>query len=522
MLNETKSFQMKNLLLFSIAFISSIAAFSQNFCLPAIGGELASDEPPGCTFCSNIYQGSTEGFTADTIVQNFSCGTIENNQWLSVQADFSGELELRIETKNCDNQEGIEVALFDQNLNMVECASIRDLMDWQITDLIRGEIYWLMIDGQNGDICDFVITRILQRGFINWKTTNAGRRQVCPGAEVCFRASLEFPALQYEWKIDSSGLTILSGGGLRDSFLCVRFDSLGTQTIAVNPIGSCFVNYSTGNNYEVVDAPVFSLKRTYNLCLPDIPFSEFGQRIDSFGLTKFTYKTAAGCDSVYEFRVNRFRVNTSAGSEFCQGDTVIVNNQVLTEGGTYNFLYEFGNQNQCDSLFSYNLTQIDTAAPEINCLIDTFVRGVGISWDRNLFIKEYKLRINNQLIILDNQSSYLYLPKVKNEQLNISLEPSSDRCFHHIAYAQCIGPDKVTSAKEINETQLYIFPNPSEGIFKIQSDEKISLIEVFDFSGRQILKTKNQEIDLSAQKSGVYFFKIRTNQEIFIKKVVKI
>jgi len=172
-------------------------------------------------------------------------------------------------------------------------------------------------------------------------------------------------------------------------------------------------------------------------------------------------------------------------------------------------------------LFSYHLTQIDTAAPTINCLIDTFIKAVGIQWNRNPFINRYELRINDELIVLGNQSSYLYSPKVKNELLNISLKAWSGRCFHHTAYAQCIGPE-VVEVNEIGKETVKICPNPSSGIFKLVSDKRILEMEVFDFSGKRILKTNDQEIDLSTNESGIYFFKIRTRDQIFLKKVVKI
>jgi len=201
---------------------------------------------------------------------------------------------------------------------------------------------------------------------------------------------------------------------------------------------------------------------------------------------------------------------------------VLIDNQPITEGGIHDFFYEFGDENQCDSLYKFNFIQIDTAAPEITCFVDTFIRAVGLKWKGNPFILDYKLRINDELITLDNQSGYLYRPQVPNEVLNISLEARSDRCFHHISYAQCIGPDKVSGINEVGEKRIKVFPNPSAGIFKIQTDEKIPETSIFDFSGKEILKTALSEIDLSKQPSGIYFFKIRTSESFFIKKVVKI
>ena len=83
-----------------------------------------------------------------------------------------------------------------------------------------------------------------------------------------------------------------------------------------------------------------------------------------------------------------------------------------------------------------------------------------------------------------------------------------------------VGLNKVASL-----TSLTIFPNPSNGIFKIQTNEKIQAIEIFDINGKLIgndFNSTQSKVDLSNEKAGIYFIRLQTvNGEWISKKVMK-
>ena len=75
------------------------------------------------------------------------------------------------------------------------------------------------------------------------------------------------------------------------------------------------------------------------------------------------------------------------------------------------------------------------------------------------------------------------------------------------------------------EMRLIIYPNPSYGIFSILVDEPVKKIEVFNFTGEQILfdKTNTNEIDLRQATSGVYFYRITTGSDkVYHGRLVKL
>lgn len=71
-------------------------------------------------------------------------------------------------------------------------------------------------------------------------------------------------------------------------------------------------------------------------------------------------------------------------------------------------------------------------------------------------------------------------------------------------------------------TNLSIYPNPSNGIINIKSENEILNLEVLSVDGRLIQHYENTtKIDLSYLNSGVYLIKVNTNSETSIHRLIK-
>jgi len=67
-----------------------------------------------------------------------------------------------------------------------------------------------------------------------------------------------------------------------------------------------------------------------------------------------------------------------------------------------------------------------------------------------------------------------------------------------------------------------IYPNPTKGELKIQTDKKIKLVTVFDVLGKQIMKLDTEKLDLSDLSKGTYFIAIDFTDGTSVgKKVIK-
>ena len=76
------------------------------------------------------------------------------------------------------------------------------------------------------------------------------------------------------------------------------------------------------------------------------------------------------------------------------------------------------------------------------------------------------------------------------------------------------------------ETQISIYPNPTNDILNLKSNFDSGVYQIFDLQGKLInqdtLTSKETTIDLSRLNSGIYFFRIQSEEgELYFEKVVK-
>jgi hypothetical protein len=74
----------------------------------------------------------------------------------------------------------------------------------------------------------------------------------------------------------------------------------------------------------------------------------------------------------------------------------------------------------------------------------------------------------------------------------------------------------------LSEKQINLFPNPAHGIVEIDSELPIQQINVFDNTGKQLLETQENKVDLTNFKNGTYLFKILTDSGFMFIRVMKI
>jgi len=234
---------MRVLFTFSMLFFSNFLIGQTVVCNPGMGGVEATDEFPGCRMCVNLYQGNNGSYTADAN-PNTACGSVENSLWLSFIADDSGEFEATFLSSNCTNGQGLELSLFDVDLNNIGCFDGNGPGNITASGLLPGEVHYVMIDGNNGAACDF--TFIINSGGTNFgaparvdEIVADQEGNLCVGAEVCYSIEPVANASSYIWGIPTIA-TVIDGGGLTDEFVCVRMNAPGGNVISVIPNNECF------------------------------------------------------------------------------------------------------------------------------------------------------------------------------------------------------------------------------------------------------------------------------------------
>ena len=215
-------------------------------CLPALGGVTAGDFAPGCLMCGPVYTGSTAGFSPTAPGNSgFPCGTIENNHFLSIVADTSRTLTLSLIASDCQNGQGAQVVLFDQRFNPVsDCFSSGGTnLPGNVTaeNLTPGEIYWIMIDGFAGDICDILIVTTGASFGNSISATkieaDSPETYLLMGTTVCFSVNSTDGSTYTSWEIPE-GTTIADRPS--DSEICLQFDEPGCKELILSIGNECF------------------------------------------------------------------------------------------------------------------------------------------------------------------------------------------------------------------------------------------------------------------------------------------
>jgi len=126
--------------------------------------------------------------------------TIENNSWLSFVASDVQSV-LRINVSNCTNNLGIQMRVYGTNdggvtfiaySNFIEAVTNHSIII--ATGLTVGETYYLMIDGQAGDHCDYTISAI--SGVAAFTVDAVNDTTICPGQSAQLNA---MGGTSYQW-----------------------------------------------------------------------------------------------------------------------------------------------------------------------------------------------------------------------------------------------------------------------------------------------------------------------------------
>jgi gliding motility-associated-like protein len=135
--------------------------------------DYCTDATPICNL--NGYCGNTSGsYTnhvsslnqdneTNTPLGNVFCATIQNNSWVKFVANSTTAV-FNVWVSNCSINKGIQMRIYSTtdcyNFTPVSnCWNPQIPTNGQITatGLVAGQVYFFMIDGANGDICDYII-----------------------------------------------------------------------------------------------------------------------------------------------------------------------------------------------------------------------------------------------------------------------------------------------------------------------------------------------------------------------------
>ncbi len=75
------------------------------------------------------------------------------------------------------------------------------------------------------------------------------------------------------------------------------------------------------------------------------------------------------------------------------------------------------------------------------------------------------------------------------------------------------------NVETVSDHDFAVYPNPSNDVLHIISDEEFTTVEVIEMTGKMIVKTTENMVDVSSIPNGLYVLKINTKRHAIVKKV---
>lgn len=311
------------------------------------------------------------------------CGVTHNDQWFAfVAGATSGTITL--ETANCQMGDGLQMALYEdcEGASYVACniglaGGANQPLTLNVSGLTVGKVYYLLVDGYNGDRCDYQF--IIDGNICTAQPAPPGNpklngiSQVCPEALTFYEINSPPNATAFLWNGPPGSLingmpspvVLYNPGG---ELVYVEFgDEPGFITVRAlyyfqppsAPLGIAI-------NMQPVPPTILPEKK---VCFEDTPFiwGEAPYTVLStpgtYTLTSDPYKSYLGCDSIVEQRVVISPpIVTNIGTIVrCSGDCYTINgNDYCETGGPYAEVLE--SWNGCDSTVIFSLIVPDPVA----------------------------------------------------------------------------------------------------------------------------------------------------------------
>ena len=312
-----------------------------------------------CVLCEDInnFTGNNSITELGEAPAGFCAPQLHNTQWLGFIAN-SPSLSLTVDVFNCNTGDGLQIGIY----NTLDCTSFSLVSNCESSvpagtsatfnttaPLEIGGIYFLVVDGSFGDICDFNIN--VTNGstgapdITGQSASIFGPPTICPGGTASIGAQLTGASI-YEWTIDGAPVPGF------ESTLDFSNNVPGTYNLCVTPSNPCYDGVQSCTQITV--APLPPLFQDETICEGEF-FPLGGQVFNTTGVYTVPTVTAEGCDQDIILNLNVVPpIVTNLVEVVCPFEVVQVAGEIFSQSGFYTrVLTSFQG---CDSTINLDLT----------------------------------------------------------------------------------------------------------------------------------------------------------------------
>ncbi len=368
---------MKKELLLPLFFLCFIVTEVISQCPPPGFPAPGNTCPEAPILCQDI-DGYCTTINNNNIVQNFPgcpANVLNNDEWF---AFFAGTptIILEIVPTNCQGTGGgvgLQAGMYDGcngNVMDTQCNCSAVPFTLQSNNFVVGEVYWVVIDGCAGDICDYQVN-VLAGSTVPTPPAPpgpvTGLINVCPGANQPYFLDPVMGATEYTWTIVPPIGTISPN----DNMATVNFTLPGTAQLCVTVANPCIGN-PTPSCITINSTLIEPTDEEAELCLGQSTMCA-GQVFFTPGLFPVTQTSYLGCDSIINCLITPIPpiTNNLGQVDICAPGAYEICGTFFNQSGIYTEVCE--SYQGCDSTVIVDLAMMEPIAniaepvPELGC-----------------------------------------------------------------------------------------------------------------------------------------------------------
>ena len=309
-----------------------------------------------CIICDiDGFTGRNDQMVGGEAPPGFCTTTVHNGQWIAFIAG-STELKIRLDVSNCRRGWGLEVAIYEG----INCDNFRQVsncdgdvgtsQEFLATDLTIGQYYYLVMDGNGGDNCDWTFTVLEGDTRVDPLEESGliiGNETSCPGVEQEYILEHPIGATEFLWELDNRTLPINAPS------ISYTFDNPGFYLLCATAYNACNAAPRNCKRIEVMPIPPTDLGDV-KICEGD-NFEIADTILNATGFYEFHIPTSNGCDSVVivDLEAVSPSVTDFGRVNICEGDQLPIGDKTFDQTGIYTEVLT--NRLGCDSTVTLDL-----------------------------------------------------------------------------------------------------------------------------------------------------------------------